>query len=152
MRRFAEGPYRSYVDTGDVTRTMTEKITDSERSRRAFIRGTVAAGAGAAGIASVGTASAQDIVADTLRAVQRGSGLVTVQLQVTDAVDIGSVEVTVADNEVVKDVANNNRIAIPIQVSGNAVGANVAVAILGTAGNTLDQATTTVSEQTTRQA
>lgn len=134
---------------------MTKKITDSEQSRRTFVKGTVAAGAGVAGLASLGTAAAQDI--QDLTAFQAGQGVVVVQVQVTDAVDIESIDITLIqldDSEinVVRNVANNNRIAIPIQVSGNQVGANVAVTILGESEQALDQDSTTVSRQRTQQA
>ena len=126
---------------------MTEKP-----SRRTFVKGIAATGTAATGIAAFGgQAAAQQIIDETVTAVQKGAGLVLVQLQVTDAVDIGSVSVTVAGNEVVKNVGNNNNITVPVQVSGNQIGANVAVAILGAAGNTLDQANTSVTEQTTGQ-
>lgn len=117
------------------------------------MKGVAATGTAATGLAAFGgQAAAQEIIDETVTAVQRGAGVVLVQLQVTDAVDIGSVEVTVADNEVVKNVANNNNISVPVQVSGNQVGANVNVAILSATGDqVLDQANTTVSGQTTGQ-
>lgn len=123
-------------------------------SRRTFVKGVAATGTAATGLAAFGgQAAGQDEgnIIEEITAVQRGAGLVLVQLQVTDAVDIGSIEVTVADNEVIKNVGNNNNITVPVQVSGNQVGANVAVAVLGAAGNVLEQDNTTVSEQTTGQ-
>lgn len=114
---------------------MTEKFTDSEQSRRTFVKGTVATGAGVAGLASLGSAAANSHHIQDITAVQRGAGLVVVQVQVVDAVDIDSIDITLIELDgseinVVRNVANNNVITVPIQVSGVQVGAQVIVAVL----------------------